>query len=54
MSYHRLTTTMLVMTGALIAGLTLVFAAPAVAAPVTSFNMDVLLRVQGEALANAA
>ena len=35
MSHHRLTTTALVMTGALIAGLTLVIAAPAVAAPVT-------------------
>ena len=34
MSHHRLTTA-LVMTGALIAGLTLVIAAPAVAAPVT-------------------
>lgn len=35
MSHHRLTTTALVMTGALIAGLTFVITAPAVAAPVT-------------------
>ena len=35
MPYHRLTTTVLVMTGALIAGLTFVVTAPATAAPVT-------------------
>jgi len=39
MSYHRLTTTALVMTGALIAGVTFVIASPAVAAPV-SYKID--------------
>ena len=39
MSYHRLTTTALVMTAALFAGLTLVVAAPATAAPI-SYKID--------------